>query len=64
MIERGERRVTVLREAALATFAQWPEARVEYFEITDPDTLQPVELDRRAGTGCRRNVAWVDSFDR
>jgi pantoate--beta-alanine ligase len=42
-IGRGERRVTVLREAALAMFAQHPEARVEYFEFTDPHTLQPVE---------------------
>jgi len=42
-IERGEQRVPALREAAFGTFAQWPDARVEYFEITDPDTLQPVE---------------------
>jgi pantoate--beta-alanine ligase len=42
-IERGERRVTAIREVALAQFAQWREVRVEYFEVTDPDTLQPVE---------------------
>jgi pantoate--beta-alanine ligase len=23
--------------------ARYPEARIEYFEFTDPDTLQPVE---------------------
>jgi len=42
-IAAGERRVTVLQEAALALFAAQPEARVEYFEITDPDTLQPLD---------------------
>jgi len=42
-IERGERRIEVIREAALRMFAQWPEARAEYFEIADPDTLKPVE---------------------
>jgi pantoate--beta-alanine ligase len=40
----GERRVGSLRSDALGLFAEWPSARVEYFEITDPDTLQPVEL--------------------
>jgi pantoate--beta-alanine ligase len=42
-MEWGERRVSNLREAALGMFARYPEARVEYFDITDPDTLQPVE---------------------
>ncbi|HEX4134163.1 MAG TPA: pantoate--beta-alanine ligase [Bryobacteraceae bacterium] len=42
-IERGERRVAVLRDAAQEMFAQYPEARVEYFEFTNPDTLQPVD---------------------
>jgi pantoate--beta-alanine ligase len=41
-INGSERRADVIRDAALETFAQWREARVEYFEITDPDTLQPV----------------------
>jgi pantoate--beta-alanine ligase len=43
-IARGELRVATVRQAALAMFEEWHEARVEYFEITDPDTLQPVEL--------------------
>jgi pantoate--beta-alanine ligase len=42
-IARGERRGAALREAALGAFARYPEARIEYFDITDPDTLQPVE---------------------
>ncbi len=42
-MERGERRVSVVREMALGTFARYPEAGVEYFEIADPETLQPVE---------------------
>jgi pantoate--beta-alanine ligase len=41
-IGRGELRVAALREAALAMIQEWPEARVEYFEVCDPDTLQPV----------------------
>jgi pantoate--beta-alanine ligase len=41
-IGRGERQVAIIRDAAFAIFAQHPEARVEYFELTDPDTLQPV----------------------
>ncbi len=43
-IVRGERRAAALREAALAIFQEWPEARVEYFEVCDPDTLQPVRF--------------------
>lgn len=42
-IEQGERRVAAVREMALAVLAECPEAQVEYFEITDPDTLQPAE---------------------
>jgi pantoate--beta-alanine ligase len=43
-ITEGERCARVLREEALKTFAQYPEARIEYFEVTDPGTLQPVEM--------------------
>jgi pantoate--beta-alanine ligase len=42
-INHGERSVGNLRDRALEMFAEYPEARVEYFEITDPDTLSPVE---------------------
>jgi len=42
-IERGERSTRIVRDQALSIVARHPEARVEYFEITDPDTLVPVE---------------------
>jgi pantoate--beta-alanine ligase len=43
-ITEGERCAKALREEALKTIAQHPGARVEYFEVTDPGTLQPVEM--------------------
>lgn len=43
LIDAGERRVAVIQEPALALFPACPEARVEYFEIVDPESLQPVE---------------------
>jgi pantoate--beta-alanine ligase len=42
-IDRGERSPRTIRDHALAMIAQHPEARVEYFEITDPETLAPVD---------------------
>ncbi|HEY3827317.1 MAG TPA: pantoate--beta-alanine ligase [Bryobacteraceae bacterium] len=47
-IEQGERRASVLRQAAYDLFAQYPEARVEYFEFIHPDTLQPVDQIERS----------------
>jgi pantoate--beta-alanine ligase len=41
-IAEGERCAKGLRDEALETIAQYPEARVEYFDVTDPETLQPV----------------------
>jgi len=38
----GERNSTVLIAAARACFAQEPEVRVDYIEVIDPDTLDPV----------------------
>jgi pantoate--beta-alanine ligase len=58
-IDRGERRVMAIREVALAQFAQWPEVRVEYFEVTDPDTLQPVE--RIEGPVLVAGAMWLGS---
>ena len=58
-IVRGERRVAALRDAALGIFAQYPEARIEYFEITDPDTLQPV--DRVGGPVLVAGAMWLGS---
>lgn len=39
----GERRAETLRAAALSTLASEPAARLDYFEIVDPNTLDPVE---------------------
>ncbi len=56
-IVRGERSVTVLREAAVGMFAQYPEARLEYFEFADPDTLQLV--DRVEGPALIAAAMWL-----
>jgi pantoate--beta-alanine ligase len=39
----GVREATALIAAATQVFAQQPEIRLDYFEIVDPDTLDPVE---------------------
>jgi pantoate--beta-alanine ligase len=39
----GERSATKLIAAGSAVFAQEPQIRLDYFEIVDPDTLDPVE---------------------
>jgi pantoate--beta-alanine ligase len=41
-IARGERGPERAKQAALAVLAPEPRIRVEYFEIVDPDELQPV----------------------
>ena len=41
-IVRGERNPEQAKQAALAVLAPEPRIRVEYFEIVDPDELQPV----------------------
>jgi len=38
-----ERSVALIRESVLPLFAAHPEIRLEYFEITDPNTLEPME---------------------
>jgi len=43
LIRNGECSVPVLREQALAMFAPFPQARIEYFEVVDPEVLAPVE---------------------
>jgi pantoate--beta-alanine ligase len=58
-IARGERRCAAIREAGLREFAEYPEVRVEYFEITDPDTLQPVE--RVEGPVLVAGAMWLGS---
>jgi pantoate--beta-alanine ligase len=46
LADGGEKKSDLLIEAALEIFKQQPEVRLDYFEIVDPDTLDPV-----AGTG-------------
>jgi pantoate--beta-alanine ligase len=47
--ERGERNVQALIEAGKQTYAQTPSVRLDYFEIVNPETLDPVgDLSRGA----------------
>jgi pantoate--beta-alanine ligase len=43
LIDKGERSAAAICRAGLKVLARQPEARVEYFEVTDPETLTPVE---------------------
>ncbi len=58
-IDHGERSTDFLRNVANTMFARHPEARLEYFEITDPDTLVPVE--RIAGPVLIAAAMWLGS---
>ena len=42
-IERDQRSAANIRNAALELLSRYPEVRIEYFELTDPETLEPVE---------------------
>lgn len=42
MIDKGERNVAALIEGGKQVIAEEPGARVDYLEIVDPDTLEPV----------------------
>jgi pantoate--beta-alanine ligase len=41
--DQGERKVRTLIEAGSQAFAQEPFVRLDYFEIVDPETLDPVD---------------------
>jgi pantoate--beta-alanine ligase len=41
--DQGERKVHALIEAGSRVFAQEPSVRLDYFEIVDPETLEPVD---------------------
>jgi pantoate--beta-alanine ligase len=43
MICNGERRAAEIKGVALGMLHRYPEIRVEYLEIVDPDNMQPVE---------------------
>jgi pantoate--beta-alanine ligase len=47
LADRGERSAAKLAEAGRSVMAEQPEARLDYFEIVDPDTLGPVEDVKR-----------------
>jgi len=43
LFRTGERRTSELVQAAQKFFAQDPSVRLDYFQIVDPDTLEPVD---------------------
>jgi pantoate--beta-alanine ligase len=43
LFRTGERRTSELVQAAQELFAQDPSVRLDYFQIVDPDTLEPVD---------------------
>jgi pantoate--beta-alanine ligase len=43
LVRAGERRVTVVREQAVALLMSYPEARLEYFEVVDRELLAPLD---------------------
>ena len=51
--DRGERKVQALIEAGKQVFAEDPSVRLDYFEIVDPETLDPVDrlFPQRTGGG-------------
>lgn len=55
----GERSATQLREAGRAVIAQEPEVRLDYLEIVDPDTLDPI--DSIAGKALVAVAAYVSA---
>jgi pantoate--beta-alanine ligase len=48
----GESRAQSLRSTALSILASEPAAKLDYFEIVDPDTLEPVENFTQATPQC------------
>ena len=57
LIDKGERSAAVIRLKATEPLAHYPEAKVEYFEITNVDTLQPV--DRIDGPVLIAGAMWL-----
>jgi len=43
-IAGGERNATAIKNRATRALQSLPEIRLEYFELVDPDTIQPVEV--------------------
>jgi len=53
----GESRAQTLRSTALSILASEPAAKLDYFEIIDPDTLEPIEDITQAAQGALAAVA-------
>jgi pantoate--beta-alanine ligase len=58
-IEKGERSSAAIREHAMQLFTEVPAARLEYFEIADPETLESVEVV--AGPVLIAGATWLGS---
>lgn len=57
LIWTGARRVDEIKKASLATLQRYPEIRVEYLEIVDPENMQPVE--QISGPVRIMTAAWI-----
>jgi pantoate--beta-alanine ligase len=58
-VENGSADVALIRGAGLDVLAKEPRIRVEYFEIVDAETMQPVA--RAAGRMCIAGAIWLGS---
>lgn len=58
-IRGGERSVAVIRRSVQPLFAAHPEVRLEYFEVTNPKTLTP--LDHVDGPALIAGAIWIGS---
>jgi pantoate--beta-alanine ligase len=59
MVSGGLRDIESIKTLALEPLAWHPEIRVEYFEIVDPDEMQPVE--QIAGPVVIAAAVWIGS---
>ena len=57
MIEKGERSAATVKQNAVRIVSQQPRVRLEYFEIVDPEELQPV--NEIAGSVRIAGAMWV-----
>jgi pantoate--beta-alanine ligase len=58
-IRGGERSVAVIRRSVQPLFAAYPDVRLEYFEVTDPENLTP--LDHVDGPALIAGAMWIGS---
>ena len=60
----GERNARTIAECGRNVIAQEPDVRLDYFEIVDPEMLDPVERITGKVVGCDRRLCGVDAPDR